>query len=204
MSAPARSRRTSDHFFVGAAVGVASLLFAVLVGRDDLAGVSVFVGRFHPLAVHLPIGVLLLAGLLEGLALSPRLRARIDPAFAIILRFALVSLVVAFVIGLLLASGGGYPERLLRLHQRLAFGTIWGSAASVVMWSKHVERRSSRLPHRLALGGTLALLAIGAHFGGSMTHGESYLVQHAPSFAKRWLRLGDPRGERRLPVRPSP
>jgi mono/diheme cytochrome c family protein len=148
--------------------------------------------------------MLLLVGLLEGLALSPRLRVRTDPALSIILRLAVASAIVTFALGLMLAEGGGYPEGPLRLHRRLAFGTVLGLAVSVVVWSHYVERRVSRLAHRIAVGATLSLLGAGAHFGGSMTHGEGYLVERAPSFVKAWLGYGEPPAGEAPPRAPMP
>ena len=46
---------------------------------------SLFLGRMHPLAVHLPIGIVLLVGAAEAVTLSARLRPRLDPAIALAL-----------------------------------------------------------------------------------------------------------------------
>ncbi|HVH44812.1 MAG TPA: c-type cytochrome domain-containing protein [Labilithrix sp.] len=195
MTSATRTRITRDVLFAAAAISIAGVLFAALAGEGSHPSCLVFAGRFHPLAVHLPIGVLLLASLLEGLALSPTLRIRTDATFALVLRIALACSVAAFALGLMLAEGGGYPERLLRLHRRLMFATVVGSAVSVVVWTLHVERQVPRLAHRCAVGATVMLLGLGAHFGGSMTHGEGYLVEYAPPFAKRWLGREETRAE---------
>jgi mono/diheme cytochrome c family protein len=192
MTTPDRGRRTADLLFAGGSVVLAALLFVALAGKREQAGVLAFMGRLHPLAVHLPIGLCLLVGLLEVSSISPRLRARTDPALSLVLPLALASAVVAFALGLVLASEGGHPERLLRLHRQLAFGTVLGSALSVVTWSMHAEARVPRLVHRVAVCATLVLLGAGAHFGGSMTHGESYLIERAPSFVRRWIGGGAP------------
>lgn len=168
-------------------------------GSDGLA----FVGRFHPLAVHLPIGVILLLAALEGLSVSPRLRAKIDPAVATVLKLALLSAVAAFTMGLMLAHGGGYPAKLLRLHRMLTLATVIGTAGSVFAWSVVTERGASRMLYRGAIATTVGLLSIGAHFGGSMTHGDNYLVQYAPSFMKGLLGSTD-QAAQDAPPPPSP
>ncbi len=184
MAGQARTRTTGDLVLAGIAVLVVVILYVAFAGRTSDATTLAFLGRFHPLAVHLPIGMVLLVGALEGLAIFPRLRERTDPALGIILRLALATAIAAFALGLMLASGGGHPERLLQLHRRLTAAFVLGSAASLVLWSLHQQGRAPRLAHRASLGLTLALLGAGAHFGGSMTHGESYLVEYGPSFLR--------------------
>jgi len=99
----------------------AALAVALSVALRPGAGAPDFVqflGRFHTLAIHLPIGVLLLVAAAEALCLaSPRLRARVDPALDLALPFLVVTSVAAFALGLLLARGGGYPSRLVALHR---------------------------------------------------------------------------------------
>ena len=71
------------------------------------------IGRLHPLLVHLPIGVLLLAFLFEVLSrMRPykKLRFAIRPALGIGTLAALASVVT----GLYLADLGAYDERILR------------------------------------------------------------------------------------------
>src|SRR6185369_13528875 len=75
-------------------LGVLVVVVALDVVLRHLGGTpapfSLFLGRFHPLAVHLPIGVVLLVGAAEAATLSPRFRGRLDPAIGL----ALVPLVV--------------------------------------------------------------------------------------------------------------
>ena len=94
------------------------------------ASLVLFLGRMHPLAVHLPIGILLLAGVLEGLTRSTTLRGKIDPVLAIVLRLALAASVVAAALGLLLATGDGYTARLL---------------SSIEVWRSPPSRRTRSL-----------------------------------------------------------
>lgn len=184
MKAAGRTPTTRDMLLAGAAIGVAALFFVTLACRTTDSTALAFLGRFHPLAVHLPIGMILLVGALEALSFAPALRARIDPALAIVLRLALASAVAAFALGSMLGSSGEYPERLLHVHQRLTFAMLVAAAASVVIWSLHVEGRVSRVAHRGAVLATLVLLGVGAHFGGSLTHGDDYLLTYAPAFLK--------------------
>ena len=60
-------------------VGCVGLYFGLREVSASPPQLALFLGRFHPLAVHLPIGILLLVAGAEGLTLSPRFRARSGP-----------------------------------------------------------------------------------------------------------------------------
>ena len=59
-----------------------------------LSDMALFFGRFHPLLVHLPIGILLLGVLLQGLAMNKRLR-RLGEAVPAALFFGMLSTIPA-------------------------------------------------------------------------------------------------------------
>jgi mono/diheme cytochrome c family protein/uncharacterized membrane protein len=150
---------------------------------------SLFVGHFHPLVVHLPIGVLMLVGVAEVLTFFPRYRTRIDPALGLALPALLVVTVSAFVLGLLLARGGGFAMRALVTHHRLELFAVLSACLTTALWGyhSHEETTQSRTAYRAALFLTLALLSAGAHFGGTVTHGDSYLTEFAPGPFKALL-----------------
>src|SRR5687768_10991429 len=81
-----------------------------------------FFGRFHPLVVHLPIGILFLAFLFECLARVKRfnnLSAAVQPSLLIGSIFAFASVVT----GLFLSEEGGYEDALLQRHQNFGIAT---------------------------------------------------------------------------------
>lgn len=143
------------------------------------------IGRLHPLLVHLPIGILLLAFLFEVLSrVRPykKLRFAIRPALGIGTLAALASVVT----GLYLADLGAYDERILRGHKYLGIAT---AALAVLIY---VHRRYAIVPDKIArkrirLALFIALtffIVLTGHFGGSLTHGTGYLFpdeeQQAP------------------------
>lgn len=140
-----------------------------------------WIGHFHPLAVHLPIGLLLLVGLFEVLGFSPRFRSRTDPAVGIVLRLGLVGVVAALALGLVLASEGGYPPRLVAIHRALAFGVAGGALVCTILWALQLAGKIPRIIYRVLLLATLVALGLGAHFGGSITHGPGYLSPKQPA-----------------------
>lgn len=166
----------------GASAALAVALTVALRPAPGAPDFVQFLGRFHTLAIHLPIGVLLLVAAAEALTLSPRLRPRIDPALDLALPFLVVSSVAAFALGILLVRGGGYPARLVALHRGFTLAAVIGSAVCLVAWV--LGRRAA---YRGALGATVLLITVGAHYGGSMTRGDAYLVRYAPRFVQAWL-----------------
>jgi len=145
-----------------------------------------FVGRFHILALHLPLGALFVVGAAEILTLSPKLRPRVDPAIGFSLAVLVGTSVLAFGLGLLLAHGGSYPPAVLARHRGYTLAAIVASAVGLVVWSVRAKA-GGRTLHRIVLLATTALFTAGAHAGGSLTHGEDFLTRNAPPLLQRWL-----------------
>ena len=135
-----------------------------------------FLGRFHPLLIHLPIGILWMAFLFELLSRFKgyrKLKAAIRPS----LFTGACSAVVSAVSGYWLSQEGGYDERLLRIHQYMGIGTAVFSVV-VYLHRKYsfIPDKSKRSSVRLALFFILMIfLTVTGHFGGSLTRGEDYL-----------------------------
>jgi mono/diheme cytochrome c family protein len=183
-------RSPSVLFAAGALVVI--VVFQLVLGRGSSGSPSeftLFLGRFHPLVVHLPIGVLVLVGLGEVATFFPRYRSRIDPALGLVLPVLLVVTVTAFVLGHFLGRSGGYAARALSTHQKLELLAAVSACISVALWTRQaaLETPSARNVYRGSLFLTLTLLSVGAHFGGTLTHGDSYLTEYAPGPFRRLL-----------------
>src|SRR3546814_9593087 len=90
-----------------------------------------FFGRFHPLVVHLPIGILLAAILIAFLSRQEKLRF-LAPALDFLLLLGAISAALACILGLMLAKGGDYDSNSLSWQQRrgiflavLCFAIYW-------------------------------------------------------------------------------
>jgi len=142
-------------------------------------------GRFHPLVVHLPIGVIFLALVVEAAALrdGPR-RHRLEPALTIVLTFLVVSAAAAFVVGILLGRTGDYPQRLLGKHRSLTLGAVLLSCGVLGAFVAHKSRGLPRPVYQGLLVLTMAVMGLGGHVGGSLSRGEGYLFELAPAFVK--------------------
>ena len=184
----ARSWQRAAIAFALLAVVVASVSALALRNPSADTGDFVrFLGRFHTLLVHLPIGVLLLVATAEAATLHPKLRARLDPAIDFILPLLVVSSVGAFLLGLLLARSGGYPPNLVALHRNFTLGGIAASAVSLVVWVFAQRRPVLRNVYRGVLGTAVGLITFGAHHGGTMTRGDGYLTRYAPAFVRELI-----------------
>ena len=168
-------------FTLGLSVLLVMLPFAVrLDGRPHADGLQ-FLGRFHPLLVHLPIGMLVLLPLLE-LAGTTRLALREAAGFVLLLTLATGAM--SFIFGILLAYGSGVMGATVTRH-------MWGGIALLVELMLCVALRpawvSGQLhriyPSLLAL--TLLTLGWTAHQGSSLTHGSDYLTRYMPNPLKR-------------------
>ena len=154
------------------------MLTTLLLQTSDWA---LFFGRFHPVLVHLPIGFLLVAALLEiGRRLGKISVSESTVSF--VLFWSAVSATVTCAAGYLLSLGGGYEEELLDEHMWQGIGV---AALAWIAWVAKSDILGNRLAfapvlYLPALGiGTLLTLAAG-HHGGGLTHGEGYLTQYTP------------------------
>lgn len=133
---------------------------------------TLFFGHFHPLWVHLPIGILVLAALLEILS---RYIGGLEKGISLSLLAGAIAAGFSTWSGFSLASGGGYNEQTLFWHQ-------WtGIAVGLLALGAWVARRKKTLTaSRVLLGGTVVSMSVAGHLGGSMTHGETYLSDYLP------------------------
>jgi uncharacterized membrane protein/mono/diheme cytochrome c family protein len=128
-------------------------------------------GRLHPVLVHLPIGILLLACCFELLSGSNRF-ANLRPAIPMMMFWGMLCAVAAALTGLALSSSGDYEEDLVEPHE---WAGISLAAISVVLYFLYRRRVSGKI-----IKGTtavlLVLIMLTGHLGGSITHGSDYLT----------------------------
>jgi len=137
----------------------------------DIQDWLVFGGRLHPLIVHLPIGVLLLAALLEMLSRTKRF-SHLQSLLSFVWLTGAVTAVVACVAGFLLAEESGYDEDVLFYHQWLGIAVAVFSTLFVITSTRRVLKPSLRVAISVVI---ILLLSMAGHFGGTLTHGEEFL-----------------------------
>jgi uncharacterized membrane protein len=136
-----------------------------------LADMVELIGRFHPLLVHLPIGILLIAILFELLPSWKSYRA-LKRSIVTILSLGSVSAILSCLTGYLLSRSGDYESGIVGWHQWMGIALTIYSLGYV--WTRtRKEYKSYRKAFAFVL---LILLMITGHLGGSLTHGEDYLT----------------------------
>ncbi len=148
------------------------LLVFILVFEDKIQLPYAWIGRLHPLLLHVPIGfgVLLLMLFVLQKSLSSQDFKQIF-RFVLHLTASLTALTAVF--GLFLSKEGGYDSNLISFHQWAGIGVNVFYVA--FLWWTEREGSVQRLWVYGACLGVLAFLLAG-HGGGDLTHGEGYLL----------------------------
>ena len=170
------------------AIGAALLLLSLFAllhappdGREH-GDLGQFVGRFHPLVVHLPIALLLLVPLLECFGLFRRWN-HLEESAGFVLILASISAFVAVFLGWLLAWSGAYEGKLVISH-------MWGGfSLAVAIFLCCLLRLWNTQAYRIALFATLALLIWTSDKGGKLTHGESFMTRYMPNSLRSRLHM---------------
>ncbi|MBL7769786.1 MAG: hypothetical protein JNK20_12460 [Flavipsychrobacter sp.] len=142
---------------------------------------SLFVGRFHPLLVHLPIGLLSFAMVLH-LVQWKKKSARLTDALTILWLLAAVSGGLSILTGWLLSSGGGYESQTLERHRN---GGILVAVLSMVVFITYLiqgksQRSAFPILRLVGIVSAIGSMILTGHWGGALTHGGAYLTEYSP------------------------
>ncbi len=156
------------------------LLFLAVFGETlQVPSILQVTGRMHPLMLHFPIVLLLLAIVWETAVKSKDNPLYHTTGDALLLSAAL-SAVVAALMGLFLSQEEGYDADAL-------FGHKWsGVAVSLISWGWYAFRNEIRRITWLSRGiaaGSLVSIVLAGHRGATITHGEDFLW--APFIAEK-------------------
>jgi uncharacterized membrane protein len=148
-----------------------------------------FLGRLHPLLVHFPIGLLLVALLFELIDWK-RKSTGLRDATKILTWVGAGSAVFAVTFGLLLASAEDASGTSLEIHR-------WAGIATMTLAS---SRRFLCVPITVSIYRGLLLVTVfgvslAGHYGAMLTHGDDYLTSVLPSSvrtttSRRYRRTG--------------
>ncbi|MEP6725933.1 MAG: c-type cytochrome domain-containing protein [Bacteroidota bacterium] len=130
-----------------------------------------FFGHLHPLFVHLPIGILLLACFFQLIS-SREKYIHLEHAISITLFWGMISAVASCITGYILSNSGDYDEELVGRHQWLGISV---AVVSIIYYLLYHYR--SIIKYKWVLPVLLIfLIAVTGHLGGSLTHGSDYLT----------------------------
>lgn len=136
-----------------------------------------FLGRFHVLALHLPIGIVLVAVALDWTAKRERFRA-LAHAAPLLWGVAALSAFATAVLGYLHFAEGTFSGPAAEAHR--LFGTSVAVVTVAIWWL--CARRGALYARLNGVSGVmvLALVTVTGHYGGELTHGATFLAEFAP------------------------
>ena len=171
--------------------GASDAAAAAVVGAGQPPGAA-FLGPFHMVVLHLPIGLFSFAALLELVAWFRPFEG-LRRVLGASLGLGVLMAIVTTVLGLYRSSGGDYLQELLMLHRNTGIAMTVVAGVTLVLHSAVLQAGNRWLWwYRGSLGTTLALLMAASHYGGSLTHGQGFLTQNAPQAIRNWITRWDP------------
>jgi len=136
-----------------------------------------FLGRFHVLVLHLPIGMLLLTVTLDFFSRSARYHY-LSPALPLCWAATALTAVLTVVLGLMHFSEGGFAGPAASTHRNYGISVavvsllVWMLISKIPSWYAKTHVHTNVL--------LLFLITMTGHYGGNLTHGATYLVEYAP------------------------
>ena len=153
-----------------------------------------FLGRFHVVVLHIPIGLVVVVFFLELLARREKYR-HLAPASPFLWGATAISALVTVLFGYLHFAEGAFEGASATQHR--TFGTVLGVAITVVALLRTSKFAGLYGPVFFPASVLMVFLAtITGHYGGNLTHGSAYLVEYAPQFVRSMAGLAP----RRPPV----
>jgi len=138
-------------------------------------------GRLHPLAVHFPVALIVLATFLEFFTLK-NFNSTLRPGIKILIATGAIAACISAIMGLLLSNEGGYEKELVSLHQWVGIATAFLACTTWVLLNILLKKNNLQLikVYRLLLLISGLGIMVAGHFGASLTHGKDYLSATLP------------------------
>ena len=141
-----------------------------------------FLGRFHVLILHLPIALVLIVAAMEWLTRRGR-HPEFAPALRLLWGATALTAILTVALGYMHFSEGGFTGRSAFAHRALGTGVaIVATLAWLLQSRAHAAFERVRAALAVAL---IVLITLTGHFGGNLTHGDTYLVEFAPDSIRR-------------------
>ncbi len=138
-------------------------------------------GRLHPLAVHFPVCLILVAAILELFTLK-NFSSPLRPGINVLVALGAITAAVSVVFGLLISRDGDYGKDLIDLHKWSGIATTALAALAWLVLDRIKENKQASLVklYRGVLFFSAIGVSVAGHFGASLTHGKDYLTAAIP------------------------
>lgn len=193
-NATRRRRPFALTFFSLLAIGglVAMPVLAGKPGETEMPDIVRFLGHFHPVLLHLPIGVFALILLQELGAIFGRRDRAVSETSLFPMFFGAASGILAVIAGFLLYHGHGEEYGGDALAERHLWGGLVFAVVAVftfIVKAWTVALSANQAWYRLLLFGSVGVMGFASHDGASLTHGSDYLTKFAPAPVRAVLGL---------------
>jgi uncharacterized membrane protein len=179
---------------VGGGVAIAGLIaMPIVVGApqaERMPDIVRFIGHFHPVILHLPIGIFALLMFQELVAIFWKSKADKKEVSLFPMFFGAASAIMAVVTGFLLYQGEDYGASAV--IERHLFGGLSFAVAAVVTFIVKSWTISNALHpafFRVMLFGSVGVMGLTSHDGASITHGDDFLTKFAPDPIRKIIGL---------------
>lgn len=149
-----------------------------------------FLGPFHSVLLHFPIGFVTMAFLVDLYYLWRR-KPEVQQVISLMLGLSVATTLLTIALGLLRAGGAEYDARMLDSHRNYGIAVGALTVVTLILQRLGYGAGTDAAPNRLVRGGyralllgSIVLLVIAGHQGGNLTHGSNYLTKNAPEFVK--------------------
>ncbi len=141
----------------------------------------VFLGRLHPMLVHFPVALILVAAFME-LAKLRTFQSNLRSGINWLIYVGAASALFAAVLGLFLANTGSYAGETFEWHQWSGISTaVFSLLTAIILWTITKKDKKGLIPfYRFTLVLSVLSIFMAGHFGGSLTHGQDYLLSTTP------------------------
>lgn len=147
------------------------MLIFSFVDLSQLPAWFLFTGKFHPLALHVPVTMVLCLLPLILIAGRQRDNQTLEKIFDYALLYTALSATLAALFGLILAAEDEYARETLNWHKWLCVSLALLTHGLIYCKDWMLANRQKG---QLILLATTAIMLVGSHQGGSLTHGEDY------------------------------
>ncbi len=132
-------------------------------------------GRMHPMMLHFPIVIVILAMVLEFFRFKPEyVNQELYQNFTSnLLLLGALSSAITVIMGLFLSKEGGYTGSVLQWHKWTGVSVVF--ITSLLHWSRKTSWYNSPVAKGSAISTCLCLIFAG-HFGATITHGDNFVL----------------------------